>query len=162
MPSAPASSLAGLSDPSLGMKAGTDRATLAPSLTHPDLALVTPVLSKTLAPVSPSPSPPHLLLTAGSGAQLLPTLARQHCPCPFLSPNWALLGQRCSLAIASPSAPSGASPPVPTSPRGAISLLLASSAIRVDFPQVRAWPQHSAAEAVSSEGALDQKEPVLH
>lgn len=144
------------------MKAGTDRATLAPSLTHPDLALVTPVLSKTLAPVSPSPSPPHLLLTAGSGAQLLPTLAGQHCPCPFLSPNWALLGQRCSLAIASPSAPSGASPPVPTSPRGAISLLLASSAIRVDFPQVRAWPQHSAAEAVSSEGALDQKEPVLH
>lgn len=136
LPSAPASSLARLSDLSLGMKAGTDRATLAPSLTHPDLALVTPVLSKTLTPLSPSPYPPHLLLTASSGARLLPTLARQLCPCLFLPPNQAQWGQRC--AMASHPALRTSSPPATTSPGAAISLLIASPAIGVDFPQVRA------------------------
>lgn len=70
-PSAPALSLSGLSP---GMKAGTD-STLTPSLTHPDLALVTPVLSETLVPLSPCPCPPHPLCAAGSSVQLLPTPA---------------------------------------------------------------------------------------
>lgn len=70
-PSAPALSLSELSP---GMKAGTD-STLTPSLTHPDLALVTPVLSETLIPLSPCPCPPHPLCAAGSSVQLLPTPA---------------------------------------------------------------------------------------
>lgn len=70
-PSAPALSLSELSH---GMKAGTD-STLTPLLTHPDFALVTPVLSETLVPLSPCPCPPHPLCAAGSSVQLLPTPA---------------------------------------------------------------------------------------
>lgn len=62
--------------PVTGTQAGTDRAPLTLSLTRPDRALVTPVLSKTLVPLSPSPSPPHLLIAAASSAQLQPVLSR--------------------------------------------------------------------------------------
>lgn len=62
--------------PVTGTQPGTDRAPLTLSLTHPDRALVTPVLSKTLVPLSPSPSPPHLLIAAASSAQLQPVLSR--------------------------------------------------------------------------------------